>query len=393
MMAIFKAVTTPKGEAVGHATPAKLEEYLKFQQDEFGKTVRDKNGEKVARDAIVTSLNTGEMDGQIQFAAFTPAGNHELALREGFSSSCRTIAAIHGKNIRFDSLKYKHYVQAFPEEDSRRMSREKCHELGVEAAKTFWPGFPVLIVTHFDQAGEDGYHWHNHFLVYNCHAETGRKIRTGRAEMIAQKRFIAMQADANGLTRRGLIMDENGQIKRSDQPAKPISQIYQERKMVDGVDPDSLRRVKEGNKRTQKAVLKLCIITAALKARDYNDFQSRLADVGVKMKESRGSISFLHPDRAGAYRQGSKDGWIRGATLGSDYTKEVIERVIQENEHRRHGSHGGTDVNWRGSVYEIYFRRGGEGHGTARDLELLNSLAGEGGETSITSGMESGRGI
>lgn len=378
-MAIFKAVTTPRGGSVGHAKPDKLEDYLKYQRDEDGRVIKD-GRQKQARDALISSLNTEGLGGQGVLQGFSASDNHELALRERFSDRCRTISAIHGQMSGFDDLKYKHYIQAFPEEDTRLMSREKCHALGVEAAKTFWPGFPVLVATHFDQSGEDGYHWHNHFLVYNCHAETGKKIRTGRAEMVAQKRFIALQAKANGLTERGLILDEHGRIKRSDAPVKPIGEVYMTRKMDDSVLTE---RGREGRERTQRSLLKLCIITAALKASDYEDFEKRLREVGIDVKQSRGALSFLHPERRGVYQ--GKDGWIRGSRLGNDYTKEVIERVINEQRNRRSGGPGRTD-GWSGSIYEIYFGERKEyekykpwtlaGEDT-RDYELLNRVVGE----------------
>ena len=378
-MAIFKAVTTPRGTSVGHAKPDKLEDYLKYQRDEDGRVVKE-GREKQARDVLLTSLNTEDMTGQGVLKGFSASDNHELALRERFSDRCRTIAAIHGQTVGYNVLKYKHYIQAFPEEDTRLMSREKCHALGVEAAKTFWPGFPVLVATHFDQSGEDGYHWHNHFLVYNCHAETGKKIRTGRAEMVAQKRFVAMQAKANGLTERGLILDEHGRLNRSDAPVKRIGEVYMSRKMDDTVNLTGSEN--PARERSQRTLLKLCIITAAMKASDYGDFMKRLKDVGIDVKESRGTLSYLHPERRGIYQ--GRDGWIRGERLGQDYTRAVIERVINEQRLRRNGP-GGSGDGWEGSIYEIYFGneeyekykpwiRAGE---DTRDYELLNRVVGE----------------
>ena len=59
-MAIFKAVTTPRGTSVGHAKPDKLEDYLKYQRDEDGRVVKE-GREKQARDVLLTSLNTEDM--------------------------------------------------------------------------------------------------------------------------------------------------------------------------------------------------------------------------------------------------------------------------------------------------------------------------------------------
>ena len=116
-MAIFKVVTSPEGKSIGHATPQKLEDYLKFEEDE--------RGEKIPRTQAITAIN---------------------ADKDGFTESCEDVAAHFNTCNKYDDLKYKHYVQGFPPEDCGKMTEEECHALGVEAAKTFWGDFPVLIV-------------------------------------------------------------------------------------------------------------------------------------------------------------------------------------------------------------------------------------------------------
>ena len=62
-MAIFKVITSPDGSAIGRATPEKLEDYLKYEENE--------QGELVPRTDKISALN---------------------ASVEGFSEDCEMIA-------------------------------------------------------------------------------------------------------------------------------------------------------------------------------------------------------------------------------------------------------------------------------------------------------------
>ena len=133
-MAVFKAVTRADGKTVGHAKTNELEKYLKFRQDENGKYLRE-NGKLVPRDCIVSQLNAvpPDEDGDTLFdlSDFGDEMRHTLGLRDSFSKHCEEYGALFNTNKDYDSLKYKHYVQAFCAEDSELMTREKCHDLGV----------------------------------------------------------------------------------------------------------------------------------------------------------------------------------------------------------------------------------------------------------------------
>ncbi len=293
-MAIFKVITAPDGSSIGHAKPQRLEDYLKHEEDE--------QGQKVPRDAHVSALN---------------------ADAEHFSESCFDVALRFDTCNTYDSLKYKHYVQGFPPEDCGKMTKEECHRLGLEAAKTFWKDFPVLVVTHFDQEveGTGEYHWHNHFVVYNCNVKTGRKINTTGAELWAQKRFVAAQAEEHNLTRKGLIL-ENGRIRESKQEVKvnmAERQIHKRGRARIGVSGGELFL-------TQKAELRLAILSAQMNTSSYTEFCDYLKDTyGIQTKESRGSLGFLHPERRGQGRA-----WIRGKALGEAFTKEAILHGIEQ---------------------------------------------------------------
>ena len=294
-MAIFKVITSPEGKSVGKATPQKLEDYLKYEENE--------QREKLPRDATVSALN---------------------ASAENFSEDCEWVRKKHGIKRDYASLKYQHYVQGFPPEDCGKMTREKCHALGVEAAKTFWGDFPVLVVTHYDQEveGTGEYHWHNHFLVYNCNVHTGRRIKTCHAELWAQKRFIAAQADAEGLTRKGLIL-ENGRIRKSD---KEVKENMAERWVRKHGQAASGRDIFL----TQKTELRLAIVAARRNTSNYDEFCKYLYDVyGIRTKESREAIGYLHPDRSSQNRA-----WIRGDSLGKAFTKEAIINGFNEQNNR-----------------------------------------------------------
>lgn len=290
IMAIFKVITSPDGSAIGRATPEKLEDYLKFEENE--------QGERIARTDKLTALN---------------------ASPESFSEDCEAISQKFNKCNTYDEVKYRHYVQGFPPEDCSKMTRERCHQLGVEMAKAFWGDFPVLVVTHYNQQveGEDGaYHWHNHFLVYNCNVNNGRKIDRSGNSLWAQKKYVAAQAEANGLTRKGLIL-ENGRIRESQ---AEVRAGMQERKIRRRGQALQSKRDAQEMFFTQKAELRIAIITALDQTSSYEEFCKFLKDAyGIETKESRGALSFLHPERKNSGRA-----WIRGASLGDLFTKESI---------------------------------------------------------------------
>lgn len=294
-MAIYKVITSPEGRSIGKATPQKLEDYLKYEENE--------QGEKIPRTDAITAIN---------------------ASSENFSEDCKWIGKVHGIKSNYDTLKYKHYVQGFPPEDCDKMTKEKCHALGIEAAKAFWGDFPVLVVTHYNQEveGTGQYHWHNHFIVYNCNVHTGKRINTKASELWAQKRFIAAQAEVNGLTRKGLIL-ENGRIKESQQEVREnMAERWVRKHGQKGSGRDTFL--------TQKTELRFAIVAARRNTNNYDDFCKYLYDVySIRTKESRGSLGYLHPERSGQNRA-----WIRGRALGEAFTKEAIINGFEEQYHR-----------------------------------------------------------
>lgn len=308
-MAIFKVITSPDGSAIGRATPEKLEDYLKYEENE--------QGELVPRTDKISALN---------------------ASVEGFSEDCEMIAMRFNKCNAYDEVKYRHYVQGFPPEDCSKMTRERCHELGVEMAKAFWGDFPVLVVTHYNQQveGEDGaYHWHNHFLVYNCNVNNGKKLNPRCSDLWEQKKYVAAQAEANGLTRKGLIL-ENGRIRESQVEVRAGMQERKIRKRG-----QAIQNTRDAQEKffTQKAELRIAIISAIDQTSSYEEFCNFLKDAyGIETKESRGALSFLHPERKNSGRA-----WIRGASLGDLFTKESIINEFNKRNDR------GLDIQGQGA--------------------------------------------
>lgn len=345
-MAIFKAVTRRDGTAIGRKSPKQLEDYLKFQTDERGRVQYDEQGEPLRRDGIITALN-GDAD--------------------NFALSCRETFAQFGVNQKRGSLQYKHYVQGFPPEDNDRMDRETCHRLGVELAKTVWKDFPVLVVSHFDQENDGRYHWHNHFVVGNCNVKTGQKLCTSADMMWAQKRFVAAQADANGLARRGLIL-QDGRILESQQGDRITFGEYQLGKRLEkrakGMTPEQIR---EMNVLTQKAELRFAIKIAANETANFAEFCTYLKEhYDIDVKETRGAISYMHPERR---EQGGSfgRGWIRGRSLGTAYEKEAILHVLAgfENRPNRGGANVAAETGAIGGAAEVAAGKGVAGGAAA----------------------------
>lgn len=332
-MAIYKAVTNSvKGRGVGHATPTKLADYLRYKCDESGRTLRDANGQKMRRTDYVTAINA-EVD--------------------TFSEDCKAVAEDFGVNKTYDDLKYKHYIQGFSPQDSKLMSKDECHQMGVEFAKTFFGDFPVMIATHFEQDTQSGEaHWHNHFLVYNCNVKNGRKLDTANARMREQKRYIVCQAKAHGLVGEELRMVD-GVLQESESPNRVSDGEYKVRRYRQKLYDDMKNGATDGDiykyqmYLTQMQELRIVISEAVLECgNDVEKIRKYLLDVyDVQTKIVRGGeLSYLHPDRAKA----DSTGWVRGRTLGKIYTREAIENYADYEQAYR--------ANF-GGAYEQYAQR------------------------------------
>ncbi len=171
-----------------------------------------------------------------------------------------------------------------------------------------------------------------------CGIGTMRSLQVFFVVVTAQgASFVCAQADAHGLTRRGLIMDENGRIRKATGDNITLAEYHLGKR----------RTVEETNFLTQKAELRLAARTAASRSDSFEGFCRYMTEAyGIKVKLTRGEISLQHPERIGE-RGG---GWIRGRTLGAKYTKEAINGFIQQT-HRRITVEGGIKAdgrsNWR----------------------------------------------
>ena len=323
-MPLFKDIVKGLRGTVGHAQPDKLADYLQFKQDE--------NKQSVPRSECVSALNANVAT---------------------FCDDCRAYAARFGVNQAYADLKYKHYVQSFAPEDCDLMTHEKCHALGVEAAKAFWGDFPVLVVSHFEPDEDSGqFHWHNHFLIYNCNVNDGSKIKTKRGIMREQKRYVAAQAQREQLTRRGLVLMPDGSLRerKGDAPSYYVGEKYIARRGQAELDAHNSvlppSEIERRTFRTQKAELRLAVSEAVRHTHSYADFKKYLQDTyGVTVKETRGVISYLHPERTNA----PNGGWIRGRRLGTEYEKEAIinayelaKREADQQPERREGHRGSS---------------------------------------------------
>lgn len=83
---------------------------------------------------------------------------------------------------------------------------------------------------------------------------------------------------------------------------------------------------------TEKGFLRRVITDTMLDSQSMDDFQKKLFEkYGIEVHESRGSISYLTPDRQKP---------IRGRSLGIDFEKDFIQRFIvsQHNSYRKPSS-------------------------------------------------------
>ena len=87
--------------------------------------------------------------------------------------------------------------------------------------------------------------------------------------------------------------------------------------IADGVTP------RQPKFETEKELLRQSIRSALSAAASFEDFSARLMqDYGIEVRESRGRLSYLTPDRAKP---------ITARKLGTDYDKAAVLTVLTEN--------------------------------------------------------------
>ena len=331
-MATFKHISS-KNADYGAA-----EQYLTFEHDEFTmKPTLDGNGRLIPRDDYrISSLNCGGED---------------------FAIACMRSNLKYGKNQKREDVKSHHYIISFDPRDAQDngLTVDKAQELGERYCKEHFPGHQALICTHPDGHNHSG-NIHVHIVINSLRIEevpllpymdrpadtkAGCKHRCTDAAMEYFKAEVMEMCHRENLYQIDLLNGSKNRVTDREYWAQKKGQAALDKQnapmIAGGITP---RQTKfETNKEKLRQTIGQALATAA----SFDEFSSLLLREGVTVKESRGRLSYLTPDRTKP---------ITARKLGDDFDRAAVFAVLEQNaaratekaaaipEYPRHGKTG-----------------------------------------------------
>ena len=313
-MATFKHISS-KNADYGAA-----EAYLTFEHDEFTmKPTLDENGRLIPReDYRISSLNCGGED---------------------FAVACMRANLRYEKNQKREDVKSHHYIISFDPRDGtdNGLTVDQAQELGEQFCKEHFPGHQALVCTHPDGHNHSGnIHVHiviNSLRIYEvpllpymdrpADAREGCKHRCTNAAMEYFKSEVMEMCHREGLYQIDLLNGSKERITEREYWAAKKGQL--------ALDKENAAREAAGQPtkptkfETDKAKLRRTIRQALSQATSFDEFSSLLLREGVTVKESRGRLSYLTPDRTKP---------ITARKLGDDFDKAAVLALLTQNAHR-----------------------------------------------------------
>ena len=313
-MATFKHISS-KNADYGAA-----EAYLTFEHDEFTmKPTLDENGRLVPREGYrLATLNCGEED---------------------FAVACLRSNLRYGKNQKREDVKSHHYIISFDPRDGtdNGLTVDKAQSLGEEFCNEHFPGHQAIVCTHPDGHNHSG-NIHVHIVINSLRIEAvpllpymdrpadtkcGMKHRCTDAAMEYFKSEVMEMCHRENLYQIDLLHGSKNRVTEREYWAQKKGQL--------ALDKENAAREATGQPtkptkfETDKAKLRRTIRQALSQATSFDEFSSLLLREGVTVKESRGRLSYLTPDRTKP---------ITARKLGDDFDKAAVLALLTQNAHR-----------------------------------------------------------
>ena len=314
------------------------EQYLLFEHDEFTmKPVLDETGRLIPReDYRLSTLNCGGED---------------------FAVACMRANLRYGKNQRREDVKSHHYIISFDPRDGpdNGLTVDRAQELGEKFCAEHFPGHQALVCTHPDGHNHSG-NIHVHIVINSLRIEevpflpymdrpadtkAGCKHRCTDAALRYFKSEVMEMCHREGLYQIDLLNGSKNRVTDREYWAQKKGQAALDKQnapmIAGGITP---RQTKfETNKEKLRQTIRKALATAA----SFDEFSSLLLREGVAVKESRGRLSYLTPDRTKP---------ITARKLGDDFDRAAVLAVLEQNaaraaekaaaipEYQRHGKTG-----------------------------------------------------
>ena len=293
------------------------EQYLLFEHDEFTmKPVLDENGRLIPReDYRLSTLNCGGED---------------------FAVACMRSNLRYEKNQRREDVKSHHYIISFDPRDGpdNGLTVDRAQALGEQFCKEHFPGHQAIVCTHPDGHNHSG-NIHVHIVINSLRIEevpflpymdrpadtkAGCKHRCTDAALRYFKSEVMEMCHREGLYQIDLLNGSKNRVTDREYWAQKKGQAALDKQnapmIAGGITP---RQTKfETNKEKLRQTLRKALATAA----SFDEFSSLLLQEGVTVKESRGRLSYLTPDRTKP---------ITARKLGDDFDRAAVFAVLEQN--------------------------------------------------------------
>ena len=296
--------------------------YLTFQHDEqSNRAILDEHGHYIPREEYL-----------IFGVLCTP---------DSFALDCVKANLQYGQNQKKGDIKTHHYIISFDprDRDDHGLTLEEVQKMGEAFCRDNFPGHQALVCSH-----PDGHHGagnlHCHIVINSlriqdverkpymdrpCDSRAGAKHRcTGKLMRYLREQVMAM-CEERGLYQVDLLSGAQKKVTDREYHAQQRGQARLDKEnallIAQGKTP------KETVFDTQKEELRQAIDATWPKCSTLAEFVQRLfQDYGIETTESRGRFSYLHPN---AKKK------VADRRLGEGYQKGMIERGIDEQNHRR----------------------------------------------------------
>ena len=296
------------------------EAYLTFEHDEFTmKPTLDEAGRLIPRqDYRLDTLNCGEED---------------------FALSCIRANLRYGKNSKREDIKSHHYIISFDPRDAadNGLTVDRAQALGLAYCKEHFPGHQALVCTHPDGHNHSG-NIHVHIVINSLRiaeverkpymdrasdTRAGNKHRCTAAAMRYFRSEVMEMCHREGLYQIDLLNGSRNKVTEREYWAKRKGQAKLDKEnavlLAEGIAP------RQTKFETDKGRLRQTIRQALATAASFDEFSSLLLREGVTVKESRGRLSYLTPDRTKP---------ITARKLGGDFDRTAVLAVLEQNAQR-----------------------------------------------------------
>lgn len=307
--------------------------YLVFEHDEqTGRQIFDGQGYAVVREKYL-------IDGL-------------LCTPDTFAMECRKLNKAFKKNQAERDIKTHHYIISYDPKDAELgLTIEQAQEMGMEYARTHFPGHQAIVCTHPNGSNHSG-NIHTHIVINSLRAQDTEKLP------YKMRRCDTKAGYKHNSTREFLTFAQNGVVKMCLQHGFHQVDFEKSKKRITNQE---YRASRKGQKRldkkneklrtegrpvtqtkfeTEKEKIRRAIESAVTLSRGEEDFQRIMLETyQITVKESRGRWSYLPPGRAKP---------IRGRMLGDAYEKEAVLKAIatekekqKETENEKDNAAGG----------------------------------------------------